>query len=134
MESERKRNQKYYRRNREQILLRKHEHSREHADEIRARNAVYYNSHREEIRAYRSERYRAGFRREHPKEIRAAHQAVAYALRHNHLSKKPCQECGRMKVHAHHDDYSKPLEVRWLCPRHHTERHRIAALGRSEEA
>jgi len=27
-----------------------------------------------------------------------------------------CSQCGKLrKVTAHHDDYSKPLEVRWLC-------------------
>lgn len=28
-----------------------------------------------------------------------------------------CENCGKeCKPHAHHDDYAKPLEVRWLCP------------------
>lgn len=37
---------------------------------------------------------------------------------------KPCEKCGTtIKVHRHHDDYSKPLEVRFLCPFHHREYH-----------
>ena len=37
---------------------------------------------------------------------------------------QPCEECGSTgKVHRHHDDYSKPAEIRWLCPRHHAQYH-----------
>lgn len=35
----------------------------------------------------------------------------------------PCEVCGDPNVHAHHEDYTKPLEVNWLCPLHHVERH-----------
>jgi hypothetical protein len=42
------------------------------------------------------------------------------------LDRKPCEVCGIEKVEAHHDDYSKPLQVRWLCKRHHCEHHRKA--------
>jgi hypothetical protein len=28
------------------------------------------------------------------------------------------------KVQAHHDDYTKPLAVDWLCTKHHAERHK----------
>jgi hypothetical protein len=35
----------------------------------------------------------------------------------------PCEVCGDPQTHAHHDDYSKPLDVRWFCPRHHREEH-----------
>jgi hypothetical protein len=41
------------------------------------------------------------------------------------LIKKPCEVCGvNEKVEAHHDDYTKPLEVRWLCKAHHQEHHK----------
>lgn len=41
------------------------------------------------------------------------------------LVRKPCEVCGELKVHAHHDDYNKPLEVRWLCEKHHKEHHTL---------
>lgn len=30
-----------------------------------------------------------------------------------------CEVCGVPNAHAHHDDYSKPMEIRWLCKSHH---------------
>lgn len=53
-----------------------------------------------------------------------ARAAVARAVRAGVLVKQPCAVCGfGGRVHAHHNDYSKPLEVRWLCQAHHTEVH-----------
>lgn len=40
------------------------------------------------------------------------------------VKKGPCEVCGDPKVEGHHADYSKPLEVRWLCAVHHGETHR----------
>lgn len=46
-----------------------------------------------------------------------------------------CETCGktptdRSIIHAHHDDYSRPLHVRWLCAschkRHHLQERRAA--------
>jgi hypothetical protein len=48
----------------------------------------------------------------------AAHQAVRYAVKGGHLQREPCAVCGAVKVQAHHRDYSKPLEVEWLCSKH----------------
>jgi len=53
-----------------------------------------------------------------------ASTAVGNALRDGRLFRKPCEVCGSLKVQAHHDDYSKPLDVRWLCVAHHAEHHR----------
>lgn len=49
----------------------------------------------------------------------AAHNAVTRALRSGKLVRQPCEVCGDPKTHAHHDDYLKPLAVRWLCTPHH---------------
>ena len=48
---------------------------------------------------------------------------VRDALRKKLLVRQPCEECGAEKAEAHHDDYAKPLEVRWLCRTHHRQHH-----------
>lgn len=45
------------------------------------------------------------------------------ALETGKLVKSPCEKCGNTKVQAHHDDYSKPLDVRWLCHPCHCKEH-----------
>lgn len=59
-------------------------------------------------------------RRRNPEKVRAR-DAVANAIRRGKLSRLPCEVCGEVKSEAHHGDYSKPLEVRWLCRPHHLE-------------
>jgi phosphotransacetylase len=34
-----------------------------------------------------------------------------------------CEVCGAFSAQAHHEDYSKPMEIRWLCPQHHKDIH-----------
>ncbi len=59
-----------------------------------------------------------------------AKSKVNDAIRRGHMVKQPCQVCGRVDhVHGHHDDYTKPLEIMWLCPIHHRERHRQLGWG-----
>lgn len=54
-----------------------------------------------------------------------AHKVVENAVASGRLARQPCELCGATNlVHAHHDDYSRPLDVLWLCPTHHKERHR----------
>lgn len=55
---------------------------------------------------------------------RKAQHAVGNAIRDGKLARQPCEVCGEANAHAHHDDYSKPLDVRWLCTTHHAEWHR----------
>lgn len=53
-----------------------------------------------------------------------ARLAVRYALRCGKLEKSDCK-CGSHDVEAHHDDYTKPLEVLWLCRSCHSQTHKM---------
>lgn len=74
-------------------------------------------------------RYREGKKKPHSRaewakrnpEKYKAQNAVNNAIRDGRLKRQPCY-CGA-KAHAHHTDYSKPLEVQWLCPKHHSREH-----------
>jgi hypothetical protein len=48
---------------------------------------------------------------------------VAKAVKLGAIESSPCTECGEEKVDAHHVDYSKPLDVIWLCKQHHLKVH-----------
>lgn len=57
---------------------------------------------------------------------RAAHVILGNAIRDGKVIKiYQCEVCGTKKgiIHGHHDDYSKPLNVRWLCAEHHKQWH-----------
>lgn len=40
------------------------------------------------------------------------------AMQCGNLERQSCEVCGGL-AEMHHEDYSKPLEVRWLCKDHH---------------
>lgn len=70
-------------------------------------------------------------------EKRAAYSMVANAIKRGDLVKGPCEGCGKppsRRVHAHHADYSKPLEVRWLCTHCHGLEHRAENEANREGA
>lgn len=65
----------------------------------------------------------------HPNRAKAT-GAIAYALRMGRITRKPCEYCGSEKTHAHHDDYRKHYDVRWLCAKDHKAEHRrLEAIG-----
>jgi hypothetical protein len=53
-----------------------------------------------------------------------AHKEVKLAIISGKLIPKPCEICGRPEFAAHHEDYNKPLDVKWLCVSCHMSLHR----------
>lgn len=70
------------------------------------------------------------WRLRHPDRNRA-HKVVFISLRNKSLQKQPCF-CGSSRVEAHHEDYSKPLEIEWLCKRHHVEKDKVRRKRNNE--
>ena len=56
-------------------------------------------------------------------EAKSAHKAVALTIKNGELHKQPCEVCGKPETSAHHWNYHKPLDVRWLCHLHHMPLH-----------
>ena len=54
----------------------------------------------------------------HPKEL-WAHAALRSAIRKGLISRGCCEVCGAEDTDGHHDDYDRPMAVRWLCRLHH---------------
>lgn len=50
---------------------------------------------------------------------RRAQNAVSNAVRDGRISKQLCFICGSVDAEAHHADYDRPLDVTWLCDKHH---------------
>lgn len=63
-----------------------------------------------------------------------ARVTVHNALRRGTLVRRPCEVCNDPKTEAHHTDYARPLDVRWLCRKHHGMAHRMDADRRGEFA
>jgi len=57
----------------------------------------------------------------------AAHTLVLWAIKSGILVKPlKCEECKKLgKIEGHHEDYLKPLEVKWLCKSCHCKKHQI---------
>ena len=53
---------------------------------------------------------------------------VYYQIRNGRMVKKECEKCGNAVTEAHHRDYSKPLDVQWLCRICHASLHKHLSL------
>lgn len=68
------------------------------------------------------------YNKNNPEKIEA-HKSLNLAIRHGRMQRKPCFLCDNPKSHGHHHDYSKPLDVWWMCHKHHMRFHAILNGG-----
>ena len=112
---------KYYENNKEDLLNKKRisrranpEKLREEKRQYREKNADKYNESQRK------------WREENPIKV-SAHQAVREAVVKGELIKPVACSCCNVftdTLHAHHDDYLKKLDVRWLCALCHSDWHK----------
>ena len=86
---------------------------RAHTEWAKANMKAWREKNKDKVNAKNRE-----WRAKHKKE-RFAHGQVMIAKRAHKLIPKVCCVCAEKKTVAHHEDYSKPLEVVWLCQHHH---------------
>lgn len=95
---------------------------------------IHYRNNVEKISNYDKERglkqerkeAKAGYYRTYRKKNFQKYKArsiLNQAVRDGKLIRQPCVKCQNEKSEGHHEDYSKPLEVIWVCQRCHRKEH-----------
>jgi len=142
---------KSFEKNRESIRASQKRHKELNKDRINARRRELREPKKKEINEkekerrkndknfFLKERIRQKRWREHRKEENKpkfnAHKMVMYAIKLG-VVKRPnqCSECGiECKPEGHHEDYSRPLDVIWLCKVCHKGKHKKYELPKQCE-
>lgn len=92
--------------------------------EVKAQRRLARAAYEREWKRNNPEKHRAQMRRyraRYPEKNRA-HNMVHMAQRAGRVVRQGCEICGS-PAEAHHENYARPLDVKWLCRRHHQEHH-----------
>ena len=111
---------------RENTEILPHDH-RGHAGDAAQKSKAYYEAHKQRFieRAKKNNKRYKGERK--------AQSLLWKAIDRGKIVRQPCEVCGCEKADAHHQDYNKPLEVIWLCRKHHKEWHNNNEPKRAED-
>ena len=103
----------------------RHDHYRRNAEAVGISNRRWEKLnpevHKAYVRKFQKDKYHAN---KHTG-IFGVYHLVKRAIKHGILTPEPCRICKDVNVVAHHEDYSRPLDVLWYCRRHHSRLHDI---------
>lgn len=118
--------------NLEKIKEYRKEYRRENKQIIKKKKRAEYLKNYEKNKNYRKKyfsensikllSYQKDKRNEFPERYKARY-LINNAVARGDINPQPCIVCGKENAHGHHTDYSKPFQVEWLCPYHHTQAH-----------
>lgn len=129
-EKERAYGREYYKKHRDKRLAYSKWYGAENRDGINKKAREYKQANKDKIRKYRLDNlekhaeYQRNYRNKNP-EVVLAHQVVRTLKEQGKISPQSCEICGERDTEAHHDDYTKPDKIRWLCKVCHMEWHRF---------
>jgi hypothetical protein len=134
-----KRFKEYYHSHKELLSIKNKLWRKNNRDKTRAANIRYREKHMDRILARRNQYFRENpdvkrrirnrYQNKHSEKTRAR-WIYQNALRSGKIKhQNQCSVCPNDKfIHGHHPDYSKPLEVIWLCPKCHKLAHLLADI------
>lgn len=126
----RARDRDYYRRNRDRLLEYQKNYNLKNKDWINQKQRDFKKKMSSDVvwvekqnEAKRRWAEKTDYDRGREKEKIRARRILQGQVARGKISRGECEVCGKPDAHAHHDDYAKPLDVRWFCTRHHSEFH-----------
>ena len=124
----------YYRnwrlKNKKHLNKKKKEYRDKYPDRERETKKRYYSKNKDKILKQRRQSKKLQiwykyYRKTPQNKIQhKCHNAVHQAIKKKKLTKNKCKVCGNPNSQAHHEDYTKPLDIIWLCSKHHYRKNR----------